>query len=195
MTHTVLHIDSSARIDGSISRDLTANILGRYPGADVITRDIGRTPLPQITDEWVSASFTPPEDRSSAQKDVLAVSDALVDELIAADTIVIGAPMYNFSVPAALKAWIDQVARPGRTFNYTADGPVGLLHGKRVIVAMATGGVPHGSDMDFAAPYLRFVLGFLGITDVSVVAADGANADEAAARDKAKASLDALFAA
>ncbi|MEL7280485.1 MAG: NAD(P)H-dependent oxidoreductase [Pseudomonadota bacterium] len=195
MTHTVLHIDSSARIDGSISRDLTANILGRYPGADVITRDIGRTPLPQITDEWVSASFTPPEDRSSAQKDVLAVSDALVDELIAADTIVIGAPMYNFSVPAALKAWIDQVARPGRTFNYTADGPVGLLHGKRVIVAMATGGVPHGSDMDFAAPYLRFVLGFLGITDVSVVAADGANADEAAARAKAKASLDALFAA
>lgn len=195
MTHTVLHIDSSARIDGSISRDLTADILARHPGATVITRDIGRTAVPQITEDWVGASFTPPEDRSDAQKQVLAVSDTLVDELIAANTIVIGVPMYNFSVPAALKAWIDQVARPGRTFNYTANGPVGLLQDKRVIVAMATGGVPHGSDMDFAAPYLTFVLGFMGISDVSFVAADRANADEAGARAKAKAAIDTLFAA
>lgn len=195
MTHTVLHVDSSARIDGSISRDLTADILARHPGANVITRDIGRTPVPAISEDWVGASFTPAEDRTDAQKDVLSLSDELVNELVASDTIVIGAPMYNFSIPAALKAWIDQVARPGRTFNYTANGPVGLLDGKRVIIAMATGGVPHGSDMDFAAPYLKFVLGFLGITDVTVVAADGANADEAAARAKAKAALDAHYAA
>ncbi|MEO0750937.1 MAG: NAD(P)H-dependent oxidoreductase [Pseudomonadota bacterium] len=193
MPVTVLHIDSSARTDGSISRDMTRTIVARQPDAQVITRDIGTTPVPQITQDWVGASFTPEDARSTVQKEVLALSDTLVNELIAADTIVIGAPMYNFSIPAALKAWIDQVARPGRTFNYTSDGPLGLLQGKRVIVVAATGGVPMGSDMDFAGPYLKFVLGFLGLTDVTIVAADGANADEAAARAKAQTAIDELF--
>ncbi len=195
MTETVLHIDSSARLAGSISRDLTADIIARNPGANVITRDLGVTPVPQITEAWVGASFTPPEERSAELKDILALSDKLVDELIAADTVVIGLPMYNFSIPAALKTWIDQVARPGRTFNYTPSGPVGLLKGKKVLVSVATGGVPVNSDMDFAVPYLKFFLGFLGITDVTVIAADGANADEAVARAKAKASIDEVFAA
>jgi len=195
MPNTVLHIDSSPRFNASVSRDLTADIVARHVGAQVIKRDLSKTPVPQTTEAWIGASFTPAEDRTADQKDTLALSDELVDELIAADTIVIGVPMYNFSVPSALKAWIDQVARPGRTFNYTENGPVGLLEGKRVIVAMATGGVPQGSDMDFATNYLTFFLGFLGITDVQFVAADGLNADEAGARAKAKNAINALLAA
>ncbi|MEL7206530.1 MAG: NAD(P)H-dependent oxidoreductase [Pseudomonadota bacterium] len=195
MPNTVLHIDSSPRFNDSVSRDLTADIVSRHAGAKVIRRDLSKTPVPQTTDAWIGASFTPVEDRTADQKHTLALSDELVDELVAADTIVIGLPMYNFSVPSALKAWIDQVARPGRTFNYTENGPVGLLEGKRVIVAMATGGVPQGSDMDFATNYLTFFLGFLGITDVQFVAADGLNADEAGARAKAKNAINALLAA
>lgn len=195
MPNTVLHIDSSPRFNDSVSRDLTADIVSRHAGAKVIRRDLSKTPVPQTTDAWIGASFTPAEDRTADQKHTLTLSDELVDELIAADTIVIGMPMYNFSVPSALKAWIDQVARPGRTFNYTENGPVGLLEGKRVIVAMATGGVPQGSDMDFATNYLTFFLGFLGITDVQFVAADGLNADEAGARAKAKNAINALLAA
>ena len=194
MPNTVLHIDSSPRFNASVSRDLTADIVARHVGAQVIKRDLSKTPVPQTTEAWIGASFTPAEDRTADQKDTLALSDELVDELIAADTIVIGVPMYNFSVPSALKAWIDQVARPGRTFNYTENGPVGLLQGKRVIIAMATGGVPQGSDMDFATNYLKFFLGFIGITDVHVVAADGLNSDEAGARAKAKNAINALLA-
>ncbi|MEL6991035.1 MAG: NAD(P)H-dependent oxidoreductase [Pseudomonadota bacterium] len=195
MPNTVLHIDSSPRFNDSVSRDLTADIVSRHAGAKVIRRDLSKTPVPQTTDAWIGASFTPAEDRTADQKHTLTLSDELVDELVAADTIVIGMPMYNFSVPSAFKAWIDQVARPGRTFNYTENGPVGLLEGKRVIVAMATGGVPQGSDMDFATNYLTFFLGFLGITDVQFVAADGLNADEAGARAKAKNAINALLAA
>ncbi|MEL6315278.1 MAG: NAD(P)H-dependent oxidoreductase [Pseudomonadota bacterium] len=195
MPNTVLHIDSSPRFNDSVSRDLTADIVSRHAGAKEIRRDLSKTPVPQTTDAWIGASFTPAEDRTADQKHTLTLSDELVDELIAADTIVIGMPMYNFSVPSAFKAWIDQVARPGRTFNYTENGPVGLLEGKRVIVAMATGGVPQGSDMDFATNYLTFFLGFLGITDVQFVAADGLNADEAGARAKAKNAINALLAA
>ncbi|MEM7731155.1 MAG: NAD(P)H-dependent oxidoreductase [Pseudomonadota bacterium] len=194
MTQTILHIDSSARHAGSISRDLSADVIARHSGAKVITRDLAKTPVPQISEDWVVATFTPAEDRTDAQKNTLRQSDALVDELISADTVVIGLSMYNFTVSAALKAWIDQVARPGQTFNYTEDGPVGLLTGKRAIILMATGGVPAGSDMDYAAPYLKSFLGFLGITDVAIIAADGANADEAAARVKASKAIDDLFA-
>lgn len=194
MTQTILHINSSARHTGSISRDLTADVIARHPDAKIITRDLADAPVPQISEDWVGASFTPADQRSDAQKARLSLSDSLVDELVAADTIVIGLAMYNFSVPAALKAWIDQVARPGRTFNYTENGPVGLLTGKRAIIVMATGGVPAGSDMDFAAPYLEFFLGFMGITDVTIIPADGANADEAAARTKAQSAIDSLAA-
>ncbi|MEO0773772.1 MAG: NAD(P)H-dependent oxidoreductase [Pseudomonadota bacterium] len=194
MTQTILHINSSARHTGSISRDLTADVIARHPDAKIITRDLADAPVPQISEDWVGASFTPADQRSDAQKARLSLSDSLVDELVAADTIVIGLAMYNFSVPAALKAWIDQVARPGRTFNYTENGPVGLLTGKRAIIVVATGGVPAGSDMDFAAPYLEFFLGFMGITDVTIIPADGANADEAAARAKAQSAIDSLAA-
>lgn len=183
---TTLHIDSSARTEGSVTRDLTATIVTRI-GGDVIRRDL-KDALPQITEDWVAANFTPADQRDDVQRDTLALSDTLVEELKAADTIVIGLPLYNFGVPAALKAWIDLVARAGLTFKYTETGPVGLLDGKRAIVAVATGGVPVGSTMDFATNYIRHVLGFIGITDVEVIAADRvvANGDAAIAAAKAE---------
>lgn len=111
-----------------------------------------------------------------AQRAALSVSDTLIKELQSADTIVIGVPIYNFSIPASLKAWIDQVARAGVTFKYTETGPEGLLTGKRAVLVVSSGGVAVGSDYDFATGYMRHVLGFIGITDVDIVAADGNNA-------------------
>ena len=179
MPETILHIDASARLADSVSRQLSSRIVERL-GGDVIRRDLAQ-PLPLITQDWVTANFTPPEDRSTAQRDTLALSDRLVDELHAARTIVIGTPIYNFGVPAALKAWIDLVARAGLTFRYSDTGPVGLLTGKRAIIAIASGGTAVGSEIDFASGYLRHMLGFLGITEVEVVAADQImiNADQA----------------
>ncbi|WP_280520452.1 NAD(P)H-dependent oxidoreductase [Phaeobacter sp. J2-8] len=168
-SHTVLRIDASARKSGSATRALTDNLVQSLAPTKVITRDLADTPLPQIDETWVGANFTPADDRTDAQVTRLAQSDALVAELQAADTIVIGLPVYNFSIPAALKAWIDLVARAGVTFRYTAEGPEGLLTGKKVVVGFASGGVPLGSDYDFASKYLTHVLGFLGLTDVKFV--------------------------
>lgn len=181
MPETILHIDASARLADSVSRQLSSRIVERL-GGDVIRRDLAQ-PQPLITQDWVTANFTPPEDRSTAQRDTLALSDRLVDELHAARTIVIGTPIYNFGVPAALKAWIDLVARAGLTFRYSDTGPVGLLTGKRAIIAIASGGTAVGSEIDFASGYLRHMLGFLGITEVEVIAADQImiNADQALA--------------
>lgn len=171
MTQHILRIEASARQDGSVTRQLTQHIVDGLEGS-VITRDLAAAPLPQITEAWVGANFTPEEARSDAQRTVLAQSDALVAELKAADTIVIGMPVYNFGVPAALKAWIDLVARAGVTFNYTENGPQGMLDGKKAIVGFASGGTPMGAAYDYASPYIRHVLGFLGITDVEFVTAD-----------------------
>jgi len=164
----ILHIDASARHAGSRSRSLSGEIVRRLRPATVTRRDLADG-IPLIDEAWVGAAFTPAEDRSAGQRAALAVSDALVDELTAADTLVIGTPIYNFAVPGALKAWIDQVARVGRTFRYTADGPVGLLEGKRAIVVVASGGTELGSQIDFASGYLRHILGFIGIDDVTFV--------------------------
>ncbi|MEM0948971.1 MAG: NAD(P)H-dependent oxidoreductase [Pseudomonadota bacterium] len=172
MTQTVLRIDSSARKNGSVSRDLAARIAGRIDGAEVIVRDLADTPVPQVTENWVNANFTPVEARSEEQVQTLSFSDELIGEIKAADTLVIGVPIYNFGVPAALKAWIDHIARAGVTFKYTEQGPVGLLDGKRAIVVIASGGTKSGSEIDFATNYVRHVLGFVGIRDVEVVAAD-----------------------
>ena len=175
MTQTVLHIDASARRDQSRSRAMTTDIVARLGAGRVITRDLAHS-LPHIDEEWVGATFTPPDERSPAQVDKLALSDQLVDELEAADVIVIGLPIYNFGMPAALKAWIDQVGRVGRTFRYTKNGPVGLLAPKPVIVAVASGGTKLGSEADFITEYLQFVLGFLGLSDVTIIpVADGAD--------------------
>lgn len=168
---TILHIDSSARHTGSTSRELTREIAASLGDTDVIYRDLS-APVPIVTEDWIGANFTPADERSQKQKDLLATSDALIDEIKRADTLVIGAPMYNFSIPANLKAWIDQIARAGVTFQYTENGPVGLLKGKKVIVAMSTGGSPAGSDIDFESGYLRHIFGFVGIDDIEFVVAD-----------------------
>jgi FMN-dependent NADH-azoreductase len=172
MPRSLLRIDASARRDGSVSRDLADSIIARFGDeATVTTRDLAAG-LPLIDEAWIGANFTPAENRTDAQRATLALSDQLVAELQAADTLVIGLPIYNFGIPAALKAWIDLVARAGVTFRYTEAGPQGLLTGKRAIVAVASGGTQAGSDVDFATGYIRHVLGFIGITDVTFVTAD-----------------------
>ncbi|WP_420012800.1 FMN-dependent NADH-azoreductase [Tateyamaria sp.] len=189
---TILHIDSSARTEGSVTRDLSAQIVAQL-GGDVIRRDLTDA-LPQITENWVNANFTPADQRDAVQRDTLALSDTLIEELKAADTIVIGAPVYNFGVPAALKAWVDLVARAGVTFKYSETGPVGLLEGKRAIIAVATGGTPVGSEIDFASGYLRHIMGFVGIHDVEVIAADRVMANGPEAIADAKAEIEKLAA-
>ena len=170
MTH-VLSINSSARHTDSASRKLTAQIVQTLNPEKTTVRDLSHA-IAHIDEAWVGANFTPADNRTDAQKDVLAFSDTLVDELIAADVIVIGLPVYNFGVPAAMKAWVDQVARVGRTFHYTENGPVGKLTGKKAIVAFASGGTELGAQNDFASTYLRHVLGFIGITDVTFVTSE-----------------------
>ncbi|MBI1493054.1 FMN-dependent NADH-azoreductase [Halocynthiibacter styelae] len=189
----ILHIDASARIDGSVSRDLSARIVARFEDAEVIRRDLNDT-LPHVDEAWVGATFTPADVRSDAQKEALALSDSLVEEVEAADVIVIGLPIYNFSVPASLKAWIDQITRAGRTFQYTEEGPQPLLSGKRAILAIASGGVPIDSPVDFATPLLRTALGFNGISEVEVVAAAGMNTDPETAQKAADDAISALAA-
>lgn len=180
MSTTVLHIDASARFQPSVSRANSANIVAALKPSKTITRDLSEG-IPFLDETWVTATFTPPADRTAAQAEGLGFSDDLVKELQEADTIVIGAPIYNFFVPAVLKAWIDQIARAGVTFQYTENGPQGLLKDKKVIITLASGGVPIGSEMDFASPYLRAVLGFVGLTDVTILNSDEAESFTAAA--------------
>ena len=194
MTRTVLRIDASARHGPSVSRRLADRIVERLGAERVIHRDLDAEPLPQVTDAWASGAYTPEAERSAEQRAALALSDALIEEIRAADVLVIGLPIYNFTVPAALKAWIDQVARSGVTFRYTEDGPVGLLEGKRAILAVASGGTEVGSAVDFATPYMRHVLGFVGIEDVEVVAADRLMIDADASRSRAAGDLKRLAA-
>jgi len=191
MAHHILRIDASARREGSVSRDLADKIIAKFDNATVTTRDLAGG-LPLIDETWVGANFTPAEERSDAQKETLALSDTLIDEIKAADTLVIGLPIYNFGVPAALKAWIDQVARAGVTFKYSEYGPKGLLEGKRAIVAVASGGTEAGSDIDFATGYIRHVLGFIGIHDVELVTADRLMVDAEATLKAANAQVEAL---
>lgn len=190
MTQTILQIDSSARMVDSTTRALTARIAKKL-GGTVIRRDLN-APVPQLDETWVNANWTPADQRTDAQKAALGLSDRLIAEIIAADTLVIGLPVYNFGVPAALKAWIDQVARAGVTFRYTENGPEGLLKGKRAIIAVASGGTQVGSDIDFASGYLRHFLGFIGITDVQIIAADRLMQDSDAAIREAHDRIEAL---
>jgi FMN-dependent NADH-azoreductase len=192
MTQTVLHIDASARLNGSTTRDLTARIVSKFAG-QVIRRDLAHA-IPQIDETWVNANFTPADQRSKAQSAALELSDTLISEIKAADVLVIGVPVYNFGIPTALKAWIDQIARAGVTFSYTEDGPKGLLEGKRAIIALASGGTPVGSEIDFASGYLRHIMGFIGITDVEIVAADRLMVDADAALSGANARIEELAA-
>ena len=176
MTHTLLNIQASARHDGSVTRQLSEKVLASIGADTTITRDLSEG-LPLLNAAWIDANFTPSDDRTDAHCETLALSDDLVDEISRADTLVIGSPVYNFSVAAVLKAWIDQICRIGVTFKYTLDGPVGLLTGKRAIIVVASGGTPVGSDIDYATDFLRHIMGFIGITDISIIAADALGND------------------
>lgn len=188
----VLRIDSSARRQGSTTRELADRLVEQIAseaGAIELTvRDVAQG-LPFIDEEWIGANFTDAAERSERQRQVLALSDSLVAELKQADVLVIGAPMYNFGIPAALKAWVDMVARARLTFRYGENGPVGLLGGKRVYLILATGGVAVGSGVDFASAYLRHALAFMGMTDVAVIAAERLNVQGEDARAAAMAEI------
>ncbi|AOZ68342.1 FMN-dependent NADH-azoreductase [Rhodobacter xanthinilyticus] len=187
----ILKIDSSIKGPASVTRKLTDEIVAKL-GGTVTERDT--TSIPLIDGTWIGAAYTPKDARTAEQNATLALSDELIAEIKAAEVIVIGAPIYNFGVTGPLKAWIDQICRVGETFQYTEAGPQGLVGAKRVIVAYASGGVPLGSAYDLATAYIKQVLGFIGITDVSFVAAEGVAVDEAAAVARAEAQIAALAA-
>ena len=170
---TILHLNSSIFGDGGQSSRLAKEFISQLPDARVVTRDLAARPLPHLDAERFGAFLSKPETRTPAQQAVLNESDALVAELKAADTIVLGLPMYNFGVPSQLKAYFDHVARAGVTFKYTEKGAVGLLTGKKAYVFAARGGLYQGTPRDTQTAYVREFLGFLGIMDVQFVYAEG----------------------
>jgi FMN-dependent NADH-azoreductase len=178
---TLLHLDSSP-LESSISRELTREFVktwqNTHPTGTVIYRDLAAHPPKPLDAAWIYSSFTPEDTRTTEQKAVLAPSDEFIAELESADEYVIGVAMHNFSIPSVLKLWIDLIVRRGRTFTYTEGGPQGLLHGKKATVLAASGGVyeagtPTGA-LNFIDPYLKTILGFIGVTDVKFVTAGGA---------------------
>ena len=172
---TILKINSSSRSDTSHSRVLVNRLVARLkqgnPGAKVIDRDVSRG-IEFIDEAWIGANFAQPDQRTGPQIHRLALSNELVGELGVANLIVIGVPIYNFGIPASLKAWVDQIARANVTFRYTDAGPQGLLTGKKAYLVVTSGGTKVGSEIDFATSYMRHILGFIGIDDVTVIAAD-----------------------
>lgn len=191
----ILQINASARRDGAnstrVADQITARLQAANPGATLTLRDLAVTPHPLLDEAALGALFTPAASRSEEQAARVALDDALIAEVQAHDTIVLGVPMYNFGVPVQLKSWIDAIARAGVTFRYTATGPEGLLKGKTVYVALARGGLYRDTPNDSQVPYLKSVLGFLGLTDVRFIYAEGlAMGPEAAAKGFAQAEAD-----
>jgi len=185
-TH-ILRIDSSAKHEASVTHqlaDLLIQQLGKNQNVEVVSRDLAPG-LPFIDGGWIAANFTDPAARDADKHAALALSDTLVREVQAADVLVIGVPIYNFGVPATLKAWIDLIARARLTFQYTEQGPQGLLTGKKAYLLVASGGTPIGGAMDFATPWLKHVLAFIGITEVEVIAAERLNSQGETGRQKA----------
>lgn len=178
----ILHIDSGILGEHSVSRRLTAAIVAQIkaeqPAAAITYRDLVANPLPHLSGAHLMAANAQPETVDAQIAADIAESTAALDEFLAADTIILGVPMYNFSLPSQLKAWIDRVAVAGKTFRYTAEGPEGLAKGKKVVIVSTRGGhysVGPAAAMDHQESYLKVVLGFMGITDVEVVRAEGLN--------------------
>lgn len=175
----ILQINSSARSAGANSTRLadaiTTRLKAANPGAVVELRDLAAHPHPVLDEAALGALFTPAEQRSPEQAARVALDDALIAQLQSADAIVLGVPMYNFGVPVQLKTWIDAIARAGVTFRYTANGPEGLVTGKKAYVLAARGGVYAGTPKDSQTAYVRDFLAFIGITDVEFVYAEGLN--------------------
>jgi FMN-dependent NADH-azoreductase len=191
----ILQINASARREGAnstrIADMVVQRLLQRDPQARLSLRDLAATPHPMLDEAALGALFTPAEQRSAEQAARVALDDALIREVQAHDVLVIGVPMYNFGVPSQLKNWIDAIARAGVTFRYTQSGPQGLLTGKTVYLALARGGRYRDTAADAQVPYLRTVLGFLGMTDLRLIYAEGfAMGPEAAAQALAQAQAD-----
>ena len=176
----LLHLDSSP-LESSISRELTREFVNTWKGTHwdgaVLYRDLAKQPLQPIDAAWIGAAYTPEAVRTPEHQRALAVSEELIGELERADEFVIGVAMHNFSIPSVLKLWIDQVVRKGRTFSYGEGGPQGLLRGKKATVVIASGGVYESGTpaaaFNFVEPYLKTMLGFIGVTDLKFVTAAG----------------------
>ena len=175
----ILQINASARSEGGnstrLANAITAHLKSHHPEAEVEVRDLARNPLPFLDEAGVTALFTPADQRTPEQIARIAQDEAMIARVQAANVLVLGVPMYNFGVSVQLKSFIDSIARAGITFRYTESGPEGLLKGKRVYVACARGGVYRDTPADSQTPYLRQVLGFLGMTDVEFIYAEGMN--------------------
>ena len=171
---TILKINASIRNDESVSRGLTEKLVEKLAGPTdtIIDRDLNHE-MHFISEASFGAAGTPLRERSSEQQDLARLADTLISELQRADVIVLGLPIYNFGVPARFKAWADLVARAGTTFKYSDNGPVGLLENKKTYIVAVSGGTPVGSEIDFMTPWAKFFLGFLGISDVEMISADG----------------------
>ncbi len=174
----ILHIDASARKDDSVTRKLSGQLVARLAenGSQVTYRDLGEG-LPFVDETKIAAYFTAADERTDEQREAIALSDTIVSELKRNDVLVIGVPIYNFSMPASFKAWADLAARVGETFRYTQNGAEGLLKNKKAYVVIASGGTRVDSSIDFLTPWLRHYLGFIGIKDVTVISADALNQD------------------
>ena len=197
----ILQINGAARSEGANSTKLadsiTTRLKAKHPQATLEVRDLATHPHPVLDEAALGALFTPEDQRSPAQAARVAVDDALIAQVQSADVIVLGVPMYNFGVPVQLKTWIDAIARAGVTFRYTENGPEGLLKGKKVYLALARGGMYRDTPNDSQVPYLKTVLGFLGMTDVECIFAEGlAMGPEGAVQAfaAAESQLDELFA-
>ncbi|WP_017220675.1 FMN-dependent NADH-azoreductase [Moritella dasanensis] len=180
MAKSILRLDASMRKTGSYSRDLSDKLIKQLTSGKnnkVTIRDLADG-IPFIDENWIKANFTAVNERTIEQNEYLATSDILVEELNNTDLIVIGLPIYNFGVPAAFKAWIDQVVRSKLTFRYGDNGPVGLLNNKKAYIIVASGGTKLGTEIDFISDYIRHILGFIGITDISFIDSSGLGRDE-----------------
>ena len=171
----ILRVDSSAKTENSESRRLTDRIIDGLKtngkSLNVTVRDLNES-LPQVNTAWIEANNTASDDQTDEHKKTLELSNMLVGEIEAADTLIVGVALYNFSITASLKLWIDLVCRARKTFAYVDGSPKGLMTGKKAIICFASGGTPFESDIDFASGYLKHILGFIGITDVIFISAD-----------------------
>ena len=198
----ILHLDSSVLGENSASKALTAKVASAWksaaPAAVIRHRDLGTEAPQHLSPSYFAIGATPEAERSESQASELKLSDALIEEFLAADALIIGAPLYNFTIPSGLKAWIDRVAVAGKTFKYSSEGPVGLAGDKTVVIVATSGGKYADTPVDAAhVGHLKTVLGFLGIKDVTVVRAAGLNMgpeSRAAAFAAAEAEIAALFA-
>jgi FMN-dependent NADH-azoreductase len=188
--NNILHIDASGRGNASVSRQLSNEIVQKISNDEskVTYRDVSQG-LPFVDEQMIGSYFTQKAERSEEQHQAIALSDTIVEELMAADTVVIGMPIYNFSMSAGFKTWSDLAARVGETFKYTDNGPVGLLEGKKAYVAVASGGTKVGSEIDFLTPWLRHFLGFIGINDVEILQAEAINRNGDKAVEEARLSI------